>query len=155
MQTRQKILNFIRSNEPATAHKMLESVDIKRPMLHRHLKKLLDAGEIIKNGTPPKVFYHLGGLNSDYVPDVLQKYIDRKPYLHWWVKDQKKLSLPSVVSAILNYGDFSDVQFLIKTLGTEKVKIIFNELLNKRNDFRSSTIHFFTLYFNARRSTIS
>ena len=154
MQTRHKILNFIQAHSPTTAHLMLGEVNIKRPMLHRHLKKLITEGQITKTGTPPKVFYHFGHAKSDLVsndqiPGELQQYVNQKPYLHWWVSNRKKLSLPSIVSAILNYGDFSDVEFLIKVLGKEKVKNIYKELLTKRNDFRPSTINFFNLYFHA------
>ena len=55
----------------------------------------------------------------------LQKYLTKKRYLAWWVKDIQKLSEAAAVEAVLNYGDWNDVQKIIKILGANKVAQIF------------------------------
>jgi len=67
-----------------------------------------------------------------------------------FIKD--RLGPEPVVEATLNYGDWDDVQTLISILGIKKVAKIFREKSKPsamgRQNYRTKTKHFFTLYFN-------
>ena len=77
----------------------------------------------------------------------LQQYLAKKRYLAWWVKDIKKLSEATAVEAVLNYGDWNDVQKIIKILGANKVaQIFFKESSKSRQNYQPRTKHFFSLY---------
>ena len=45
----------------------------------------------------------------------------------WYVKDLDKLNEASIVEHVLNYGDWDDVQEMIKILGMQKTAEIFRE----------------------------
>jgi len=82
---------------------------------------------------------------------TLQDFIKKRKYLIWWVKDYDKLDAPAIIEATLNYGDWDDVQTLIKTLGIKKVAKIFFEKSKPskigRQNYSARTKHFFSLYF--------
>ena len=84
------------------------------------------------------------------INNELHNFIKEKPYLVWYVKDLAGLSEESVVEAVLNYGDFDDVQKIIKILGIDKIAKIFEKqtLSSKRCNYRPKTKHYFQLYFN-------
>lgn len=83
---------------------------------------------------------------------TIHDFIKKRKYLIWWVKDYGKLSPESIVEATLNYGDWDDVQKLIKIMGIKKVASIFRRKSKKsamgRTNYPEKTKHFFTLYFN-------
>lgn len=82
---------------------------------------------------------------------ALQQFIKKRKYLVWYVRDVTKLSEESIVEAVLNYGNWDDVQRIIKILGIKKVASIFREQTNpkrRRINYHSKTAHFFKLYFN-------
>jgi len=86
----------------------------------------------------------------------LQKYLTKKRYLAWWVKDIRKLSEAAAVEAVLNYGDWDDVQKIMKILGAQKVaQIFFKESSKPRQNYQPRTKHFFSLYLKkyASRNT--
>jgi len=77
----------------------------------------------------------------------LQKYRTKKRYLAWRLKDIRKLSEAAAVEAVLNYGDWNDVQKIIKILGAQKVaQIFFKESSKPRQNYQPKTKHFFSLY---------
>ena len=79
-----------------------------------------------------------------------QEYIKKHPYLIWWVKKYDQLNDESIVEAILNYGDWDDVRFLIKTLGMKKVAAIFQKQTHLRwgrCNYHKKTKHYFSLFF--------
>lgn len=82
----------------------------------------------------------------------LGDFIKKRRHLVWWVKDYDKLSEAAVVEATLNYGDWDDVQTLLKLLGKQKVASIFRTKSKPspmgRQNYAPKTKHFFTLYFN-------
>ncbi|MBU2542250.1 hypothetical protein KJ785_01670 [Patescibacteria group bacterium] len=82
---------------------------------------------------------------------TLEKFLKSKPYLIWYVKDISKVSPEAAVEAVLNYGDWSDVQKLIKILGIKKVAEIFRKKSKKskigRTNYRPEVINYFNLYF--------
>ena len=78
------------------------------------------------------------------VNDIIKK----KPYLIWSTKDYDSLSEESVVEAVLNYGDWDDVQTLIKILGMQKTAEIFRKQTSqKRNNYYAQVKNYFRLYF--------
>lgn len=82
----------------------------------------------------------------------MHNFIKKRKYLIWWVKNYDKLKAESIVEATLNYGDWDDVQTLIKILGIKKVAKIFREKSRPskvgRQNYRPEVINYFKLYFN-------
>lgn len=81
----------------------------------------------------------------------LGAFIKKRPYLIWHTKNYEDLSPESIVEAVLNYGDWDDVQTLIKILGIKKMARIFRKKskLSKigRQNYRPEIINYFNLYF--------
>ena len=50
----------------------------------------------------------------------IHQFIKKRKYLVWYVKDPEKLNNEAIVEAVLNYGDWDDVQKMIKILGIKK-----------------------------------
>ena len=55
--TAEKIVKYIFDKKQTTAKELVEYLDISKQALFKHLTTLLEKGEIIKIGKPPKVFY--------------------------------------------------------------------------------------------------
>lgn len=83
---------------------------------------------------------------------TIQSFIKKRKYLIWWVKDYENLSTDVVVEATLNYGDWDDVQTLIKIIGIKKTATIFrrNSRLSQasRQNYRPEVKNYFRRYFN-------
>lgn len=80
---------------------------------------------------------------------TVRDIIKKKPYLIWYTKSYDSLSDEVVVEAVLNYGDWDDVQELIKTLGIKKTAKIFRKQINNfRTNYRSEVKNYFKLYFD-------
>ena len=62
----------------------------------------------------------------------LKKFMRVRKFLVWYVKEPENLSVESIVEHTLNYGDWGDVQSLIKLLGIKKVAGIFMKAVNNR-----------------------
>ncbi len=43
---------------------------------------------------------------------TIQKFIKKRPYLTWYIKNPEELSDESIVEHVLNHGDFDDVKKL-------------------------------------------
>ncbi|OHB18603.1 MAG: hypothetical protein A2666_01380 [Parcubacteria group bacterium RIFCSPHIGHO2_01_FULL_47_10b] len=82
---------------------------------------------------------------------TLANFIKERRYLIWYVKDTSQLSEDSVVEAVLNYGDWDDVQQLFKIVGMQKAASIFRRKSKKsaagRQNYRPEIKHYFTQYF--------
>jgi len=79
---------------------------------------------------------------------TIQQFIQKKPYLVWYVQNPEKLSDEAVVEAVINYGDFDDVKKIIKILGMKKTAQIFNKKNSqKRNNFHPAVANYFKLFF--------
>jgi hypothetical protein len=82
----------------------------------------------------------------------IHQFIKKRPYLIWYVKNLDKLSEESIVEHVLNYGDWDDVQEMIKILGIKKTAQIFREKSKKskmgRTNYGEKTRYYFNLYFN-------
>ena len=83
---------------------------------------------------------------------TIHQFIKKRPYLVWYVKDLTSLSEESIVEHILNYGDWDDVQEMIKILGMEKTAGIFRKRSAPdrfgRQNYRPEIKNYFNLYFN-------
>ena len=80
----------------------------------------------------------------------LKKFMKSRKYLVWYVKDQENLNVESLVEHTLNYGDWEDVQLLIKIIGIKKMAEIFRkQTVGPRLNYRPEVINYFKLYFNA------
>lgn len=70
----------------------------------------------------------------------------------WYVKDLDRLSDESIVEHVLNYGNWDDVQEMIKILGIQRTAEIFRRKSKKskmgRTNYGDKTKHYFNLYFN-------
>lgn len=82
---------------------------------------------------------------------TIHDFIKKRKYLIWWVKNYDRLSPESIVEATLNYGDWDDVQELIKIMGIKKVAKIFREKSKPgkwgRQNYRQEVKYYFNLYF--------
>lgn len=77
-----------------------------------------------------------------------EQFIKKRKYLFWYIKNPEKVDDASLVEHILNYGDWDDVQKLIKLLGMKKVAGIFeNKAFTKRSNYRPEVKNYFKLYF--------
>jgi hypothetical protein len=84
--------------------------------------------------------------------DAIHTFIKKRPYLVWYVKDLGNLSEASIVEHVLNYGDWRDVQGMIKILGIKKTAKIFREKSIPsemgRQNYRQDVARYFNLYFD-------
>ena len=82
---------------------------------------------------------------------TIKEFIKKRKYLVWYVKDVTKLNNEAIVEAVLNYGNWDDVQGLIKILGIKKVARIFRAQTSPdrmRINYHPKTADVFKLYFN-------
>jgi hypothetical protein len=79
----------------------------------------------------------------------IHEFIKKRPHLIWYVKDLDALNEESIVEHVLNYGDWDDVQEMIKILGIKKTTKIFEKESNrKRSNYRPEIKNYFHLYFH-------
>jgi hypothetical protein len=84
-------------------------------------------------------------------PDTgMQAFIRENSHLWWWIPEESKqrLSIDSIVEAVLNYGTEKSVRRLFELAGIKRVKEIFlRQISGKRPNYHNRAIHFFKLYF--------
>ena len=79
----------------------------------------------------------------------IHDFIAQRTHLVWYVKDPRALDNDAIVEAVLNYGDWRDVQEMIRILGISEVaRIFFTHMQQPRCNYHVKTKHYFTLYFN-------
>jgi len=80
---------------------------------------------------------------------TINEFIKKRPYLVWYTKNFDRLSKESIVEAVLNYGDWDDVQKMISILGMRKIARIFRKQTRKgrRINYRPEIKNYFQLYF--------
>lgn len=77
-----------------------------------------------------------------------EKFILERKFLFWYVKRPERVSDESLVEAVLNLGDWDDVQKLIKLLGIRRVAAIFKKkAFVPRSNYRPEVKNYFKLYF--------
>lgn len=83
---------------------------------------------------------------------TIQDIIRKKPYLIWYTKNYDSLDEGAIVEAVLNYGDWDDVQEMIKIMGIQRTAEIFRRKSKKskigRTNYGEKTRYYFNLYFN-------
>ncbi|EKE21327.1 MAG: hypothetical protein ACD_7C00279G0003 [uncultured bacterium] len=80
----------------------------------------------------------------------IHDFIKKRKYLIWYTKNWDGLSDEAIVEAVLNYGDWDDVQEMISILGIKRVASIFRAKTDPslmRCNYRSDVKHYFKLYF--------
>ena len=119
MEIREKILKFSIKNKKFTTKNMVEEFGISRQHIHRHLKKIVEHGEIIKIGHTSHSFY----IHKDNIKKI-KDFADEK-YEH--VYESKNLEEHHVLTKIEK--NFPFIHFL-----PENIKSIFDfafsEMLN-------------------------
>lgn len=82
----------------------------------------------------------------------IHDFVKKRKHLVWYTNDFDDLPEESIVEAVLNYGDWNDVQTLIKILGIKKTAKIFRAKSKPskigRCNYSDKTKNYFTLYFN-------
>lgn len=85
---------------------------------------------------------------------TIYEFIKKRPYLVWYVskKNLGKLNEESIVEHVLNYGNWDDVQKMIKILGLQRTAQIFREKSKpdkfNRQNYDRQVKNYFQLYFN-------
>jgi hypothetical protein len=80
--------------------------------------------------------------------DELKKYMEARKSLVWYVKNPENLPVESIVEHTLNYGDWDDVQKLIKIIGIKKMAEVFRKQTSGfRTNYDVKTKNYFNLYF--------
>jgi len=88
-------------------------------------------------------------MESAKIKDQLKKFMRDRKFLVWYVKDSEGLPVESIVEHTLNYGDWDDVQKLIKIIGIKKMAEIFRKQNSGfRTNYDKRTKNYFSLYFN-------
>jgi len=78
-----------------------------------------------------------------------QELIKRKPYLIWYTATYDQLDDAPIIEAVLNYGDWEDVQDIIKILGIKRVSEIFHTYaFRARTNYFPQIQNYFSLYFD-------
>ncbi len=86
---------------------------------------------------------------AEKTKNELKKFMRERKYLIWYAKNPEDLSVNSVVEHTLNYGNWDDVQKLIKIIGIKKMAEIFkNQTSGFRTNYDKKTENYFNLYFN-------
>ena len=81
--------------------------------------------------------------------DALYDFISKRKGLIWYVRDLRALNEEAVVEAVLNYGNWRDVQQLIEIMGIKSVAGIFRkQIARPRKNYRKEVAHYFSLYFD-------
>ena len=82
----------------------------------------------------------------------LGDFIAQRKELVWYVKNPRNLDDDAVVEAVLNYGDWNDVQEMIKIMGIENAATAFRRSSKpdkfQRTNYHPKTRNYFQLYFN-------
>lgn len=87
--------------------------------------------------------------NINMASKELQDFIAERKPLVWYVRDPRELNEEAIVEAVLNYGNWRDVQKLLGILGIAKVASIFRkQVARPRKNYRPEVANYFTLYFN-------
>ena len=106
--TKSHIISYIAKNGPIGPTRLAENLGISPQMVHRHLKKLVQKGNLKKIGLPPKVLYRLADetplIVFEFLPEQLVSYVNQhyltvKPNgeilegtegIQWWARRTKQ-----------------------------------------------------------------
>jgi len=93
--------------------------------------------------------------NVQMATGALRDFIAARPHLIWYSKNYDSLDEVPIVEHTLNYGDWDDVQALIRILGMNKVAQIFRKQMStgrQRGNYYPEVARYFTLYFDTHAS---
>jgi hypothetical protein len=80
-ETKNLILKLLQEQGPTGPSAISTALHISQQMVHRHLKSLLQSGDIRKQGAPPKVLYFTNEKRLTYpfpiLPNIEHEYIDQ------------------------------------------------------------------------------
>lgn len=80
---------------------------------------------------------------------AIHDFIKQRKVLVWSTQHYDDLSEETIVEAVLNYGNWKDVQELIRILGIGRVAEIFRrDAFRERTNYRDDIRYYFDLYFN-------
>lgn len=84
-----------------------------------------------------------------YSTSTLHQFTKKRRPLFWSTKDTDSLNKEAIVEAVLNYGDWDDVQELIHILGIKDVARIFRSQTTNRTriNYNQKIAQYFRLYF--------
>ncbi|MCD5397233.1 MAG: hypothetical protein LRZ96_01460 [Candidatus Pacebacteria bacterium] len=81
----------------------------------------------------------------------INKFIKKRSHLIWYTKNYENLSEEAIVEAVLNYGNWNDVQKMISILGIQRIAAIFKKQARigkmKRINYDPKVLNYFKLYF--------
>ncbi len=77
--------------------------------------------------------------------------IRKKPHLIWYSKNYDGFTEKTIFEHVLNYGEWEDVQELVRIYGFKACNEILEEMVTKykRNNLRKEVISFYPMYFKA------
>ena len=79
----------------------------------------------------------------------IHEFVRSRKELFWSTKNYDGLDNDSIVETILNYGDWEDVQTLLKILGMQEVARVFRKNTNRvRVNYNKRIVNYFSLFFN-------
>lgn len=76
MKTKYKIIEYIKINTEVSAKQLVDYLELSERAVFKQLAKLIEAGELTKIGTPPKVFYKIKKATDQKTPLNLQVKAD-------------------------------------------------------------------------------
>jgi len=86
---------------------------------------------------------------EEKIKKQLKNFMRKRKSLIWYVKEPENSSIELIVESVLNYGDWDDVQKLIKIIGINKMAEIFKKQNSGlRTNYRPKSLNYFKLYFN-------
>ena len=79
---------------------------------------------------------------------TLAEFIKQRKYLVWSTDNYDNLGPEEITEAVLNYGEFGDIDERKKIIGIKKMAKIFSKAAKqKRTNIRPEIINYFNLYF--------
>ena len=85
--------------------------------------------------------------------ELARNIIRKKPHLIWYSKNYDGFTEKTIFEHVLNYGEWDDVQELVRIYGYDKCYKIFQELTKElRQNLYPQVKHFYNLYFSSHVS---
>jgi len=77
--------------------------------------------------------------------------IRKNPHLIWYSKNYDGFTEKTIFEHVLNYGQWKDVQELVRIYGFKECLSILSEMItkHKRNNLRKEVINYYSAYFKS------
>lgn len=122
--TRQRILNYIKERRRVTPREVITHFNLNASGVFRHLEKLLQNNQIIKEGKPPKVLYSPKILKQKTHSDIIQsgftwneKNIPIPSDVYCPTRDVFQARLDRLLAALLKQFDENSSYLLVAVVG--------------------------------------